>query len=761
MAVITGQAMGQTRARYTEDYETGRLIVSLVAPEIVRVQMIPKGANADFARVPIVLPQPAIKDQFTVQTAETYTDLTASRLRVRVHHDAPRVDLYTADGRPLSLDADGIADHEGSLRDTRAFAPDEEFFGGGLQFHSMAQRGRTKTLRVNADPSTDLGNSHAVVPFFLSTAGYGIFLDSHAKTEFDLGKAAPDRLSFQTPDPVIDYYLCLGPTFHELLARYTQLTGRMPMPPKWGLGFWYRMKSEWKQDKVEEVARAFREHDIPCDVIGLEPAWQTHAYSCSYVWNHAQFPDPQAFVAALRAEHLHVNLWEHAYVHPTSPIHDALQRANAVGDQPVWGGLVPDFTRPEARTLFADLHTKEHISLGVDGYKLDECDGSDFTGGWFFPDDTRFPSGMTGAQMHNVFGLLYQKTFHEFFDRLNRRSYFLCRGMFAGAQGYSSVIYSDWYGFREYVRAAANSGFSGVLWCPEVRQTDDPKEFVRRFQTVFFSPLAMINAWADGVTPWEKGPEVERIFRRYADLRMQLTPYLYSAFWRMHRTGLPVVRALVMDTPNDRQTYTVDDEFLYGDSLLVAPILQGETRHVYLPHGPWIDWWTGTVYAGEQTIECSASLDQLPLFVRAGAIVPMQPRMRYADEIPVETLTLRVFPGQESAGEPFTLYEDDAETLNYRQGAGVQTVLRCTATPESVLLQASAPKGAYTPAWKRFAWEVEGIDRPPKRVLLGGRALPQLTDDTAIAAGYRYDAIKHVLHIVTPYGKAQSIRITR
>ena len=766
-AIGARQANAQSGREFTRTYPNGVLTVTLVAPQIVRVHFVPNGANADFPRIPLILPQSTTKDRFARHDVKEFTELNASLLRLRVHTDAPRVDFYTPDGKPLSLDAGGATTETGQQRDTRAIANDEEFFGFGLQFHSLAQRGKTKTLKVNADPSTDLGNSHAVVPFFLSTAGYGIFLDSHAYTHFDMGKATPDRLFFQTPDPVLDYYFCYGPTFHDLLARYTQLTGRMAMPPKWGLGFWYRMKSDWKQDKAESVARAFREHDIPCDVIGLEPAWQTHAYSCSYLWNKGQFPDPAAFVAGMRDQHFHVNLWEHAYVHPSSPIHDPLQKANAVGDKLVWGGLVPDFTRPEARALFGDLHQKEHIALGVDGYKLDECDGSDFTGGWFFPDDARFPSGMTGAQMHNVFGLLYQRAFHAFFDRQNKRSYFLCRGMFAGAQADPSVIYSDWYGFKEYVRACANSGFSGILWCPEIRQTDNANEFVRRFQMVFFSPLAMINAWADGVTPWEKGPEVEKIFRQYADLRMQLTPYLYSAFWRMHEMGLPVIRALVMDSPADRNTYGIDDEFLYGDSLLVAPVLSGDSRSVYLPAGIWMDWWTGEVYAGGKSFSYPAPLDRLPLFVKAGAIVPMQPRSRYANEQPVETLTLRVFappPGQPVSSESsrFTLYEDDGETLNYRKGSNVQTILSCTSAPDGLTLRTEAPKGNYAATWKMFAWEVAGVDAPPRSVLLGGRPLPSLAADAPnTTSGCRYEAASHTLRVFVPYGKAQTIRVVR
>ncbi|HLK56167.1 MAG TPA: TIM-barrel domain-containing protein, partial [Chthonomonadaceae bacterium] len=294
--------MVQTSARpapteFRVHTDRGALDISMISPEIVRVRMIPNGARTDFPRVQIVLPQPKPTSGFAIHNEGDAWTLTSPLLTLRGKRDSLHVDFYDAQAHPLSLSAADIDTVEGQLREARSIQEEEEFFGFGLQFHSLAQRGKTKTLKVNADPNSDLGNSHAVVPFFLSTSGYGIFLDSHAYTHFDMGKTDPHRLTFQTPDPVLDYYFCYGPSFHALLARYTQLTGRMAMPPKWGLGFWYRMKSEWKADKVEEVAGAFRTHGIPCDVIGLEPRWQTHAYSCSYLWDTGQFPDPKAFVA--------------------------------------------------------------------------------------------------------------------------------------------------------------------------------------------------------------------------------------------------------------------------------------------------------------------------------------------------------------------------------------------------------------------------------------------------------------------------------
>jgi alpha-D-xyloside xylohydrolase len=750
----------QSVRRYSKEYPNGQLILNVYSADIVRCRFVPK-RDTDFLQVQIVQMEPRTQARFEIRQEDGYVELNTSRLLLRVYDDGPRVDLFDPDGRPLSLDASGVTDSGESLQATRRIGEDEEFFGFGLQFHSFSQRGKTKFLKINADPKDDSGNSHAVAPLMLSTAGYGVFLDSHSYVRFDLGATHPDRLTFETPDPVLDYYFFYGPSFNELLSHYTELTGRISQPPKWGLGFWYRMKSEWKAEEVKAVAAGFRERNIPCDVIGLEPKWQTHAYPCSYVWNPETFPDPKGFVAWMRENRFHVNLWEHAYVHESSPIYEKLKNAGVVADHTVWGGLVPDFTMPETLEIFESFHLKEHVDLGADGYKLDECDGSDYTGGWFFPDDTKFPSGLSGAQMHNIFGLLYQEAFHAMFARRNRRSYFLCRALFAGGQAYPTVIYSDWYGFREYVRVAANSGFSGILWCPEIRQTDDPGEFVRRFQTVFFSPLAMINAWADGVTPWEKGPEIEAIFRVYADLRMRLMPYLYTAFWRMSRNGKPVVRGLVNDYPQDRETYAVDDQFLYGESFMAAPVFSGESRSVYLPEGKWIDWWTEETYSGPARILYAAPLERLPLFVKSGALIPMGPSMNYVGEKPTETLTIRVYPG-DSASE-FMVYDDDGETLAHYEGAQCRLKLECRPEEKRLSLQHGDIRGNYKPEWIYLLWEAHGVESEPRRVMFGTSRLARLSREDLETAetGYAYDADARIAWAKVPISQPGKVRMER
>ena len=340
---------------------------------------------------------------------------------------------------------------------------------------------------------------------------------------------------------------------------------------------------------------------------------------------------------------------------------------------------------------------------------------------------------MTGAQMHNVFGYLYQRAFHEMFESLGKRAYFLCRGSYAGGQAYPTVIYSDWYDFKDYVRAACNSGFSGQLWCPEVRQTESTEEFVRRFQTMFFSPLAMINAWADGVTPWEKGPEVERIFRKYDDLRMQLIPELYSAFRQMSKTGIPVIRPLALDWPTDPHTYSIDDEFMFGDSILVAPIFKGDKRTVYLPEGSWTDWWTGKPAAGGRSIEVDAPLDHLPLFVRAGAIVALQPPMQHSDAIvgfPLE-LHVALAPSGKATSSHTTLYDDDGDTLRYRTGEFSETTVQFKQTADTAAFEIGARTGNSAPRWNAYELHLRGVNRVPRSVKVDGKQITNFRTDSS------------------------------
>ncbi|MDB5325566.1 MAG: glycoside hydrolase, partial [Phycisphaerales bacterium] len=299
--------------------------------------------------------------------------------------------------------------------------PDEDFYGGGLQLKSFRQTGLRKRLCVNSDPVADTGDSHAPVPFYLSTAGYGVYIDtfrtatiyfaSHSRhgesadvasgtkginTDFDTLYARAGsgrRVEIDIPTARgADLYIFSGPSMLDALRRYVFFSGGGAMPPLWGLGVWYRCYGSFGQEAATDLAMRLRERAMPCDVYGLEPGWQSHAYSCSFLWDRVRFPDPETFINRMTASGFHLNLWEHAFTHPTAPFYDELRLC--AGSHEVFEGIVPDFTTANAQALFSEHH-EALARQGVSGFKLDECDGSDFIKSpWTFPDHAKFPGGL-------------------------------------------------------------------------------------------------------------------------------------------------------------------------------------------------------------------------------------------------------------------------------------------------------------------------------------------------------------------------------
>jgi len=588
----------------------------------------------------------------------------------------------------------------------------EQIFGLGLQLLSFAQRGNKKTVRVNADPKMDTGDSHAPAPFYVTTEGIGILVDTARYATFYLGSAHPkpthpiapagdasvdpkyanietgdsDFVMIDVPDAAgVDIYLFAGPDMLDAVRRYNLFSGGGCVPPEWGLGFWFRMMAKDTQTDVLALARELRDRKIPCDVIGLEPGWQSQSYSCSFVWDKGRYPDPHGFLAATQDENFHVNLWEHAFTHPSSPLFPALEPY--AGDLAVWKGLVPDFAAHAARDVFGEFHGKTLIDAGVSGFKLDECDNSDYTHNWSFPECSVFPSGIDGEQMHSVFGLRYQMAIWNAFRKRGRETYGLVRSSGALAAPYPFVLYSDLYDHRDYIRALANSGFSGLLWCPEVRQADNEEDLIRRLQSVVFSPLAQIDCWYMKNPPWKQTnralnnadqyfdnwQQLEARCREIIGWRMQLVPYLTSAFQRYSDDGTPPFRALALDSPDDERLHRVDDQYLVGDRMMVAPLFAGEkSRKVVLPEGNWHDFWTGAPMQSATEISVPSSTEKIPVYVKSGSLVPWTDVGQFAGAPETRHLSVRVY------------------------GNG------------SISFSMRTPKGSLTLSWKRGAGKVEG-----------------------------------------------------
>ena len=590
----------------------------------------------------------------------------------------------------------------------------EALFGLGLNFKTVNQRGRILNLHVDHYGGSDNGRTHAPVPFYVSSNGYGILVDAAEYITVYAGAAVrkdakdppalqdrntdktwdaqpySDAVEISVPGESADIYLFAGPTTMNVVQRYNLFNGGGCLPPKWGLGFTQRVPTLYNQDSIIKEAGAFEKHGFPLDFIGVEPGWQSMAYPCTLEWDSTRFPDPRGFNSLLRSKGIRTNLWMNPYISPKSSLYKPLYPLS--GSHTVWNGIVPDIVLPAVQQLLKEHFLKNHIGMGVSGYKMDEVDGFD---NWLWPDVATFPSGIPAAQLRQVYGLLMQKLTAGWFKEINQRTYGLVRASNAGASALPYVIYNDYYSHKDFITALINSSFIGVLWTPEVRASATAEEWVRRMQTVCFSPMAMLNAWSDGTKPWSF-PEAENAVKEVALLRMQLLPYLYSSFAQYHFEGKPPFRAMALvegftpiatategqldTTKNPYALKTISeikDQYMMGDYILVAPLFTGENRRkVLLPAGKWYDFYTGVLAGENQAIEIEPGPDKIPLFVKDGGIIPMIPAQRQTPR-PDQYLPL-IIRHYGTAPNSAVLYDDDGETFNYEKGAFSKTVLQVT-----------------------------------------------------------------------------------
>ena len=597
--------------------------------------------------------------KITVGTPETFTPVSVLKPRPRLE----TINRLSDGPCPFTEEQIGLRHRAGGCTVELPLDISEDVYGLGLTLKSFRQSGLKKQLRTNCDPVADHGDSHAPVPFYVSTRGYGVLVDTARYATFHAGNikvrgSRQDEESFPSAGTPFGHwwakqgsgnmfisvpaaqgvtlYVFVGDDVKDAVARYNLFSGGGAYVPLWGLGVMYRGDMRGDAAHMLRLARHLRETDIPCDIFGLEPGWQSHAYSCTYAWDENRYPDPQAFLKEMRDIGFRVNLWEHAYVHPDSPIFEAMKPY--AGDCFVWDGLIPDFTLPEARQVFQSIH-RDMVEDGVTGFKLDECDNSDMMGNWGFPDFAAFPGGRDGEQMHTVLGLLYQRTMLDMFRQRGLRTFGEVRQTSALAAPYPYVLYSDLYNHADFIRGMANAAFSGILWTPEVRQSASREELLRRIAAAVTSPQTVINSYMVAMPPWlqfdeEKNRAGERmpdwremadIVRRLLQTRMRLIPHLYAAYAQYYLRGIPPVRPLVMDAPDDLNTRDIWDQYMLGEGLMAAPLIAdtGDTRRVYLPKGRWYDFYTGACHEGGRWIDKTVPLDEIALFVREGTLLPL------------------------------------------------------------------------------------------------------------------------------------------
>lgn len=583
---------------------------------------------------------------------------------------------------------------------------EEQLYGFGLNFKTVHQRGKILDLHVDHYGGKDNGRTHAPVPFYISSLGYGVFINSaryltvyagsNARKDSPNAPVAKDRntdktwtsrpysdeVSILVPALGAEIYIFAGPTPMNVVQRYNLFCGGGTLPPRWGLGFTQRTKVSYTADDVKKEVAEFERQGYPLDFIGLEPGWQSKSYPCTFEWDKGRFPAPAGLTKELKDQGVRLNLWTNPYVSPVSAIYKSMYPLSA--SHTVWCGIVPDFGSKEARELWKNKLANEHVDLGVSGYKIDEVDGYDR---YLWPDVAAFPSGISAEQMRQTYGLWVQRITADIYKERNLRTYGLVRASNAGASALPYVIYNDYYSHPDFITALINSGFCGVLWTPEVRGSKSAEEWLRRIQSVVFSPMAMINAWSSGTKPWSF-PEVAERVKEYALLRMRMMPYWYTEFARYHFEGIPPFRAINLepgfnpelsassDVKNNSLeenpyleaiSHEIKDQYMAGEYLLVAPLFKGQKeRTVLLPQGNWYDFYTGEYVGNGEKITVKPGLDYIPVFVKDGAILPFMEPMLHAP-VTGQKVNLEIRHYGKADGN-YRLYDDDGETYNYEKG---------------------------------------------------------------------------------------------
>lgn len=686
----------------------------------------------------------------TITQTDDHIELATGALSLMVEKRPFRLILRDANGHVLLSDDQGAGYHpaSGHVMWRAAMEQDSAFYGLGEKAGALNHAGQRFEMwnsdRIGFDRGTD--PIYMSIPFLVTLAGdcaVGLFFDNSFRTVLDVGKALPGVVEYWAAGGELRLYVMVG-TPQSVLERYTELTGRIKLPPLWVLGFHQARWSYYPESRVMEIAQEFRRRRLPCDVIHLDIHYMD-GYRC-FTWDKNHFPDPPRMLADLHSRGFKAI----SIINPGIKI-DPRYWVYREGDEanvfirhpsgarftgPVWPGNChfPDFSDPQVRAWWGELY-HGLLDDGVDAFWNDMNEPALISGreGQTVPTGVRHRKEgqeATHAEIHNVYGLLMVRASAEGIERLrpDRRTFILSRSGWAGLQRYAANWTGDnrstWDHLRLSIQMILNMGLSGVA----ISGADiggftggpAPELFARWMQVGAFTPFFRVHSMqgSPDQEPWAFGEEIEAISRRYIELRYRLLPYLYTAVWQAASTGSPIARPLSFVYPEDESTYSLDDQYLFGDSMLVAPVLEAGmvNRPLYLPAGDWFDFWSGRRHAGQQTIEVDAPLERLPLFVKAGSILPLWPVQQYVGEQVIDTITLRVYW---AVGEHTSLlYEDDGLRPDYAlpENHRLSRLIQRGDDGSSGRIVRQVYQGQYQPPAQRVALEVIGLEREPASV---------------------------------------------
>ena len=702
--------------------------------------------------------------------------IATDELEVLVHRsplliefrDAKTHAVINADEQPMAYDGKGLLKE--TLFDPRGtfvaaakklgFA--EHFYGLGEKAAHLDKR-RSSFVNWNSDtPGYTEGRDpiYQTVPFYTGLENgnaYGIFFDNSYRSYFDFGKSSQQRAWFGAEGGELNYYFFYGPSLRKILNRYADLTGHMPMPPLWALGNQQSRWSYYPDTMAEEVVSEYRKRDLPLDVLHLDIDYM-QSYRV-FTWNQSRFPNPKGLSEKLAKQGVRlVTIVDPgvkyqpvaksaAQITSITPELEPQDQRYYVFEQGlqnnyfqkrengdlfiprVWPGesAFVDYTLPTAREWWGGLH-RAYTDNGVAGIWNDMNEPSDFVDqtGKNQLDVVSYDEGekSTHAKNRNVFALLMARATYEGLERLrpNQRPYVITRAAYAGIQRYSTMWTGDtnstWESLAMNIPMFTTLGLSG-----EPFVGSDVGGFIgrgngelltRAYQVSFLAPFCRNHKVIDGYDqePWRFGKYYEDIIRKYLKLRYQLLPFLYTTLEEAHQTGVPLFRPLVLNYQDDPNTYNLDDEFMIGNDLLVAPVLKPDVtrRLVYLPKGQWYDYWTNKKYEGGTMISADAPLETVPMFVRAGAIMPTGPEMNFTGEKPVDPITFNIYPDEKGSAS-VTFYEDDGVSPAYKQEGFRRTTVNAKRMGAGYVVSVSAPQGQYRPGARRFAFVIKSAGR--------------------------------------------------
>ncbi|MGF7049574.1 alpha-glucosidase [Paenibacillus sp. DS2015] len=684
------------------------------------------------------------------ESSESYK-LILPALTVVVNKENGRLDFYNADGDLISSEEEVFRTGRGEYGCRKQMEPDSHIYGLGEKTGFLDKNGEKYDMWNSDvfDPHVpEIECLYVSIPFLIhfryNKPAYGIFLDNPGRTSFNM-RSNDNLYTFQIDSGTIDYYFIYGPELKDVVKKYSGLTGRMELPPAWAIGYHQSRYSYMDQEEVIALARNFRDKQIPCDVIYLDIHYMDE-YRV-FTFDPQRFPNPGAMINELKEIGIRIIpivdpgvKKDPEYLPYQEGIKNDYFCRKMEGDLfigNVWPGAsaFPDFTVEEVRLWWEEKH-RYYTDLGINGIWNDMNEPAVFNATKTMDLDVVHGNDgdpRTHRELHNIYGMLMSMATQQGLKKQlkGERPFVLTRAGYAGVQKYAATWTGDNRSFWEHLSMAIpmvlNLGLSGQPFAgPDIggfSHHTTPELLARWTQAGVFFPYCRNHSVLDSIhqEPWAFGSQIEEICRKYIRLRYRLLPYLYTLFYEAHKTGMPVMRPLILEYPNDHNVHNLCDQFMVGSKLLVAPVLRPNTeyRAVYLPEGEWIDYWTGEHHMGGRHILAHAPIDVLPLYVKAGTILP---ELLDDEWKPVlnenSNVTLSIYAGVSRSESHGQWYEDDARTYDYENN--VYNLLATTVTTEkdSVTLKLRYQSKGLLTVRKMLDLNVKRMNFVPKGIQL-------------------------------------------